>query len=117
MAERDCFASCYVVKIDVLFSLFVRIGIVENPPIARQVSAVSVFCHNTFADDLDSFCAVPRFRGDELAPATAGVQIKSVTVRRVPGPGQNMLRISPDKMRCFSIRIDYLYTGAIGPGC
>lgn len=58
MAERHRFAGRYVVKIYVLLSLFVRIGIVEDPLIAGQVGAVAVSCHYVFADDFDPVRAV-----------------------------------------------------------
>ena len=68
-----------------LISLFVRIGIVENPVIARQVTAMSVLSHNVLTDYFDLACAVL-------------IQIKSVSVRRVPGPGKDMACVSPEKV-------------------
>ena len=57
-AERHFFACRCVAQINVLFSLFVRIGVVENPDIAGQVTAMSVLSHNILADYLDFICAV-----------------------------------------------------------
>ena len=74
MAERHRFAGRYVIKIDILLSLAVRIGIVEDPFIAGKVGAMAVSCHYAFADDFDLSCSVL-------------VEIKCVTVRRVPCPG------------------------------
>ncbi len=58
MAERNSFAGRYVVKIGILLSLFVRIGVVEYPLIARQVCAVPVFGHNVFANYLNPSAAL-----------------------------------------------------------
>jgi len=74
MSERRSFAGHYIVKIDVLLSLFVRIGVVEDPLIAWQVGAMAVSCHYAFADDFDFVRAVL-------------IEIERVTVRRVPCPG------------------------------
>ena len=103
MPERHSFAGRYVVKIDVLISLFVRIGIVENPLIARQAGAVAVSCHYAFADHLDFFRAVL-------------IEIERVAVRGVPCPGQDMPRIAPDEMRCFAVRIDDMDIRPVGIG-
>ena len=53
MAQRNPFAGRHIIKIDVLVSRLVWIGIVENPPIARQVGAMPVACHHTLTDDLN----------------------------------------------------------------
>lgn len=103
MPEWDDFTGRYVVKIDVLFSLIVRIGVVENPFIAGQVCAVAISCHYAFANDFDSV-------------RTVFVKIESIAVRRMPCPGQYVLRIAPDKMRCFAVRIDDLNIRSIGFG-
>ena len=53
MAERDFSAGCYVVEINGLFTLFVRISVVENPLVARQLCAMAVLWHNVFANYLN----------------------------------------------------------------
>ena len=57
-AKRDFLARCDIVEINVLFSLFVGIGVVENPFVARQVAAMSVLGHNGLAHDFDLAGAV-----------------------------------------------------------
>ena len=85
MSQRNLFTRRYMIKIDVLLSLLVRVGIIEYPLVARQVGAMPVDRHRGFADHLDAICAIL-------------IEIKSIAVGRVPGPGQNMLGIAPDKM-------------------
>ena len=53
MAERKSFAGRYIVKIGILLSLFVGIGVVEYPLIARQVCAMAILGHNLFANYLN----------------------------------------------------------------
>ena len=57
-SERDSLAGCDVIEIDVLFSLFVGVGVVKNPLIAGQVCAMAVSGHNVFADYFDLARAV-----------------------------------------------------------
>ena len=57
-SDGDSSAGCDVVEIDVLVSLFVGVGVVEDPFVAGQVCAVAVPGHNTFADNFDFVCAV-----------------------------------------------------------
>jgi len=85
MAERHFSAGHCVVEIDGLFTLFVRIGVVENPLVAGQVCAMAVFGHNIFAYNLNFFCAV-------------FIEVKGVFVRGMPGPGEDVARVAPDKV-------------------
>lgn len=81
MAELYRLLSRNMIKIDGLFTLLVRIGIVENPFIAGQVSAVAVSCHYSFADDhRGRHHVVSHF---DLFRAVL-IEIERVAVRRVP---------------------------------
>ena len=80
-----------------------RISIVENPLPARQVGTVTIVAHGPCTDDFHCAVAIP-------------VQIKFFLSGRMPGPGQNVLGIPPDKMGGTAIIVHHAHIGAIGSG-
>lgn len=93
MAEGDFSAGSYVVEIDVLFPLFVGVSVVENPLIVRQICAMAVFGHNIFAYNLDSSAAL---RAGSIRAVL--IKIERTSVRGMPGPGEDVAGVAPDKM-------------------
>jgi len=58
LPQRDFFAGCDMIQIHVLFSLLVGIGIVQNPSVAGQITAMPILGHDVFADRSDVVCTV-----------------------------------------------------------
>ena len=91
-SEGDLPGGGDIVKVDVLFSLFVRICIVQYPLIGLpsprgpwQVAAMSILGHDPLADNLDLVCAIL-------------VQVEGVSVQGMPSPGEDMTIVSPDEV-------------------
>ena len=101
-SKGDLLGGGDIVKVDLLFSLSVRICVVQYPliglPAPRgpwKVAAMSVLSHDFLADNLNPVRAVL-------------VKIERVSVGRVPGPGKDMAIVSPDKVRGSAVVVHNL---------
>jgi len=105
VSKGDFFAGSDIVKVDVLPSLSVWISVVEYPVTGLtasrgpwQVAAMSVLGHNFLADNIDPSAAPLRGKLRASLVCAVLVEIKGVSVRRMPGPGEDMAIVTPDEV-------------------
>src|SRR5687767_13854191 len=91
-AKRHLSARGYLIQIKMLHFLL-RISVIEDPFIARQIRAMAIDGHYILPDNFN-------FIGLVL------IEVELVSVRRVFSPRQNMTAIPPDEVRRAAIRIE-----------
>ena len=91
-----------VIEIRVLEGVGVGIGVVEHPVVvrARHIRVVAVHGHHVRTDDFH--VVRPVF-----------VEVEPALVRGMPGPGEDVRRIPPDKMRRVAPGIEHVDPGAV----
>ena len=87
-----------------LKAVFVRIGVIQNPSLARQIGAMTVLGHDLRRDDADLLAVV-------------GVEIEFAAMRGMMRPGKHVGPVPPDEMRGAPVGIEDIGPATIGIGC
>ena len=86
VAEWDDVGGFDIEEVGILIAVLIGVGVVEDPFVAGEESAVAVLGHGVLADD-DDFFGIMVFK-----------EIETFAVGRLVGEGEDMCGIAPDEM-------------------
>src|SRR3954451_16567748 len=104
VAQRNSLACHEFIEIRILIALLIRVSIVQKPLLTRQVSDVTVDCHDVRPDDLE-FSRLIR------------IEVELFAMGRMIGPRKNVIGIAPDKVGSFAVWIKDVGIFAVSLGC